>query len=65
MDAQTKLQHSPNATFQVVADEAIVNIAQRGASDLLKQYVAIKSPKIRSAVLQLVKSLADDGSDAD
>ena len=24
MDAQTKLQHSANATFQVVADEAIV-----------------------------------------
>lgn len=46
-----------------VADEAIVNIAQRGASDLLKQYVAIRSPRIRSAVLQLVKSLAGEGDD--
>ena len=30
MDAQTKLQHSPNATFQVVADEAIVIHLQTG-----------------------------------
>ena len=30
MDAQTKLQHSPNATFQVVADEAIVIQLQTG-----------------------------------
>ena len=30
MDAQTKLQHSANATFQVVADEAIVIHLQTG-----------------------------------
>ena len=24
MDAETRLQHSPNATFQIVADEAIL-----------------------------------------
>lgn len=48
-----------------VADEAIVNIAQRGASDLLKQYVAIRSPRVRSAVLQLVRSLAEGEGDDD
>jgi transcriptional regulator with XRE-family HTH domain len=48
----------------VVNDEAMVNIAQRGASDLLKQYVAIKSPKLRGALLQLVKALADEQGDA-
>jgi hypothetical protein len=30
LDAQTKLQHSANATFQVVADEAIVIHLQTG-----------------------------------
>ena len=30
MDAHTKLQHSANATFQVVADEAIVIHLQTG-----------------------------------
>ena len=30
MDAQTKLKHSANATFQVVADEAIVIHLQTG-----------------------------------
>jgi len=44
-----------------VDDEAMVNIAQRGASDLLKQYVHIRSPKIRAAVLQLVRALAEEG----
>ena len=48
----------------VIEDEAIVNIAQRGASDLLKQYVHIRSPKIRAAVLQLVRALAEEGDGA-
>jgi|GraSoiStandDraft_1057264.scaffolds.fasta_scaffold304311_2 transcriptional regulator with XRE-family HTH domain len=43
-----------------VEDEALVNIAQRGASDLLRQYVHIRSPKVRAAVLQLVRALADE-----
>ncbi|HET9161693.1 MAG TPA: helix-turn-helix transcriptional regulator [Caulobacteraceae bacterium] len=44
-----------------VEDEAMVNIAQRGASDLLKQYVHIRSSKVRAALLQLVRALAEDG----
>lgn len=43
-----------------INDESIVNIAQRGASDLLRQYVHITSPKIRAAVLQLVRALAEE-----
>jgi transcriptional regulator with XRE-family HTH domain len=45
----------------VIEDEAMVNIAQRGASDLLKQYVHIRSPKIRAAVQQLVRALSEEG----
>ena len=57
------LGESPGAAIN---DEAMVNIAQRGASDLLKQYVTIRSPKLRGALLQLVKALADEqGGDAD
>jgi transcriptional regulator with XRE-family HTH domain len=48
-----------------VNDEAMVNIAQRGASDLLKQYVSIRSPKLRGALLQLVKTLADEQDASD
>jgi transcriptional regulator with XRE-family HTH domain len=48
-----------------VNDEALVNIAQRGASDLLKQYVTIRSPKLRAALLQLVKALADEQEGSD
>jgi transcriptional regulator with XRE-family HTH domain len=47
-----------------INDEALVNIAQRGASDLLKQYVSIRSPKLRGALLQLVRALADEQGDA-
>jgi transcriptional regulator with XRE-family HTH domain len=48
-----------------VNDEALVNIAQRGASDLLKQYVSIRSPRLRGALLQLVKALADEQDASD
>lgn len=43
-----------------VEDEALVQMSQRGASELLSQFVAIRSPRVRNAILQLVRTVAED-----
>lgn len=45
---------------QTVDDDTLIKIAERGASELLTDYVAIRSAKVRNAVLQLVHAMALD-----
>lgn len=49
-------------TSSALDDATAVKIAHRGAAELLHDYVAIKSPKVRAAILQLVHAMA--GKDA-